>query len=93
MSITIAASRYQTQLGQRGAEGKYRGLEPGADIFEGTNLDRVLLDDNALERFFETLLFKRMRSREDALSVFETKGEGRPDEYFVLAIFKNKRAF
>jgi hypothetical protein len=93
ISIKIAANRYQTRFSNRGAAGRYTGLELGADLFEAVNLDRAVLDRRDRESFFELLLFKRLLHREPELAVFETRDHGRPDDQFVLSIFRDRQTF
>jgi hypothetical protein len=93
ISVKIATNRYQTRLSNRGSGRDYTGLEVGADVFEAVNLDRVILDSSDLENFFELLLYKRMLHREPSLSVFEARNSGRPDEQFVLSMFRDRRTF
>lgn len=93
VSIKIAANRYQTRLSNRGAGTTYKGFEVGADIFEGVNLDRALLQGQDLYAFYEALLFKRLVYAEPKLGLFDPEGEGKPDEQFVVSIFKDRRAF
>lgn len=92
-SVKIATNRYQTRFDNRSGGTKYRGLELGADIFEATNLDRVLRDPEELSDFYSKLLFRRLVHCEPALSVFDPHGTGAPDEQFILSIFKDRRAF
>ena len=93
ISIKIATNRYQTRFSNRGTAGRYTGLELGADLFEAVNLDRAVLDRRDLESFFELLLFKRLLHREPQLAVFETRDHGRPDDQFVLSIFRDRQTF
>lgn len=93
ISIKIATNRYQTRWSNKGAGTTYRGFEVGADIFEGVNLDRALLQGEDLYSFYEALLFKRLAYLEPALARFVTEEDGRPNEQFILSIFKDRRAF
>jgi hypothetical protein len=93
ISVKIATNRYQTRFSNRAGPGKYTGLELGADIFEAVNLDRAVLDWRDLQSFFELLLYKRPLHREPGLAVFETRDSGRPDEQFVLSIFRSQHTF
>jgi hypothetical protein len=93
ISVKLATNRYQTRLSNRGAGTSYKGFEVGADIFEGVNLDRALLQREDLYAFYEQLLFKRLVYVEPAVSVFATADGGGPNEQFVRSIFKDKRAF
>jgi hypothetical protein len=93
ISVKIATNRYQTRLSNRGSGREYTGLEVGADVFEAVNLDRVMLDSSDLEHFFELLLYKRLLHRERSLEVFEVRNSGRPDEQFVLSMFRDRRTF
>jgi hypothetical protein len=93
ISVKIAANRYQTRFSNRGSGGNYTGLEVGADVFEAVNLDRVILHSSDMESFFELLLYKRLLQRERSLKVFETRTGGRPDDQFVLSMFRDRRTF
>jgi hypothetical protein len=93
LSVKIATNRYQTRFSNRGSGGSYRGLELDADVFEATNLDRALLDQDDLVWFYEELLYKRLVYQHRALEVFDPDGSGHPDEQFILSIFRNRKAF
>jgi len=93
ISVKIATNRYQTRFSNRGSGSNYTGLEVGADLFEAVNLDRVLPDSSDLEGFFELLLYKRLLQREQTLKVFEARDTDRPDEQFVLSMFRDRRTF
>jgi len=93
ISVKIATNRYQTRFNNRGAGSSFRGLELGADIFEGANLDRAILRDDELAKFFETMLFKRMCFVERKLRVFEKQRSDTPVPAFILAIFRTRDAF
>jgi hypothetical protein len=93
ISVKIATNRYQTRLSNRGTAGGYTGLELGADIFEAVNLDRAVPHCHDLEQFFEVLLYKRLLHREPDLAVFDTHANGRPDDQFVLSIFRDRQTF
>jgi hypothetical protein len=93
ISIKIATNRYQTRFSNRSAAGRYRGLEIDADIFEATNLDRALLTQENLDRFYEILLFKRLRHVAPAIERFDPDGIGEPDPEFIRSIFRDRRAF
>jgi hypothetical protein len=93
ISVKIATNRYQTRLSNRGNGGGYTGLELGADIFEAVNLDRAVAQSHDVESFFELLLYKRLVHREPDLAVFDTQRNGRPDDQFILSIFRDRQTF
>ena len=93
LSVKIATNRYQTRFSNRGSGSSYRGLELGADVFEATNLDRALLDQDDLVSFYEELLYKRLLYQHQDLQIFDPERRGHPDEQFILSIFRTRDAF
>ena len=93
ISIKIASSRFHTSLSDRESGAEYRGLEIGADIFEGVNLDRAVLSESELIQFCETMLFKRLLLNESRLRTYVTAGSAEPSPRFIDAIFENRGAF
>jgi len=93
ISVKIATNRYQSRFSNHAAGGQYRGLEMGADFFEAVNLDRSLLDEEDLIRFYGRVLFKRLLVCEPGLEVFDPRGTGQPVDQFLLSIFHDGRAF
>jgi hypothetical protein len=90
IAVKIATSRYQARFAGRSTEPP--GLEIGADLFEGVNLDRALLSQNALEEFYEAMLFKRLVLREPRMTGF-ARVNGKPSKRFVHAMFRDRQAF
>jgi hypothetical protein len=93
ITVKIATNRYQSRFSNQAGRGAHRGLELGADIFPAVNLDRAVLNDDDLLRFYEQLLFRRLSVAEPRLAVFDPNGDGTPDEQFLLSIFKDARAY
>ena len=92
ISVKIATNRYQTKLNNQGSSDSFLGLKLNADIFEGANLDRVLLRDSDLARFFENMLFKRMSFGVPDLRAF-LDSERSLKASFITSIFRTRGAF
>jgi hypothetical protein len=95
--VKIASSRHNARLSNRGNGHSYMGLEMNADIFEGTNLDHVFMEEVQLDGFYQQMLFARLTFCVDELKVFRAKGGERgamvPDQQFVLSIFADEDGF
>ena len=95
--VKIASSRHNARFSNRGNGHSYIGLEMNADVFEGTNLDHVFMEEIELDRFYQQMLFTRLTYCVDELKVFRAKGSERgamiPDQQFVLSIFADDDGF
>ena len=94
VSVKIASNRYQTALSNKATSTGYRGLEIGADIFEATNLDRVLVSQGDLLPFYRRLIYKRLVHVEPELGdYYSADDRGDPGDEFVASIFASNQGF
>lgn len=91
--VKIATTRYQTKLNNRGAASSFRGLEMNADIFEATNLDHALLNEEELRRFYTQLLFRRLTLVQPEVGTFAARNADFPNEWFIRSMFRGEHVF
>jgi hypothetical protein len=93
VTVKIAANRYQTALSNKAESTRHCGLELNAEIFEATNLDYAILDENDLAVFYAELIFKRLCFVEPQMAQFRAPDGSAPREGFVSSIFHDGRAY
>lgn len=93
ITVKLASPRLQTNLSNRGDRSNYVGLEMGADIFEGVNLDRVNIHFDEQVRLYRELLFRRLEAVEPTLSVYRVSATQELNENFVEVMFSSHDAF
>ena len=93
VTVKIAANRYQTALSNRAESTRHCGLELNAEIFEATNLDYAILDENDLAVFYEELIFKRLCFVEPQMGQFRAPDGSAPRDGFISSIFHDARAY
>lgn len=91
-SVKISAPRLQTKLSARGQGSAYLGLELGADIFEGANLDRNDQPLSTSIRLYTELLFKRLARATPSLADFRGH-DGELSDEFLKSMFSSRAAF
>jgi hypothetical protein len=93
IAIKIAADPYQGQFNNSGHGHNFRGLEIGGDIFEAVNLDLPFRNQEKIYDLFSETLYRRLLHFEPSLKEIFGEPPNWNSDYFIDALFSNKRAF